>query len=368
MTVRIGIVGAGAITERAFLPGFAEPDSPQAASGFGDWAFNGCLGAQVVMLADLDHDRAVSLARQFGVPQVTTDWRDVIANREVDAVCVTTPNYLHCEMAVAACRAGKHVLVEKPLAGTMREADEMVAAADAAGVVFMVEQVQRFFPIHEVAKQVINAGVIGQVLSMRARFSHAGPEYWSPRGKWFLTKSGAVHGAMFDLGVHKFDLIRFLTGKRVAEVSAFTATLAKEIEVEDHGVAILRFADGALGVVEASWASSPWENSLKLYGTAGNLQIGVESAQPISVEFATPLTYFLNTAAPQGEFDHARYVPFVPKQSLTGGPFRHFVDCIAKGEECLTPGADNRRSLEISLAAFKSQETGQVVRLPLDTG
>jgi predicted dehydrogenase len=364
MTVRIGIIGVGAIAERAFLPGFAEPDSPEAARALPDWNFNGCPDARVVMLASRNLQKVRSVATEFHVPRVSTDWRELVANPDVDAVCVTTPNYLHCEMTAAACRAGKHVLVEKPMALALHEADEMIAEAEKTSVVLMVQQTQRFFPVHEVAKQIVDAGAIGQTLSLRARWSHGGPEYWSPGGKWFFERAKAGSGALFDLGIHKFDLMRFLTGKEAVEVSAFTATLAKEIEVDDYAVAILRFADGALGVVEASWASSPPENSCKLYGTKGNLQVGLDSAYPISVEFDMRPDD-LNPILPPGTWQGARYIPNVPKQSVSGGPFRHFADCIRTGCACIAAGADNRKSLEIMLAAIQSQETGRAARLPI---
>ncbi len=364
MTVRLGVIGAGAIAVSAFLPGFAEPNSQEAAKALPGWNFNGCPDSQVVMLASRNLQKVQSVAAEFHVPRVTTDWRDVVASPDVDAVGITTPNYLHCVMTVAACRAGKHVLVEKPMALDLNEADEMIAEGEKARVVLMVQQTQRFFPVHEVAKQIVESGAIGRVLSLRARWSHAGPEYWSPEGKWFFERAKAGFGALFDLGIHKFDLMRFLTGKEVAEVGAFTATLAKEIEVEDYAVAILRCVDGALGVVEASWASSPLENSIKLYGTQGNLQVGLDCSYPISVEFDARRDD-LTPGLPPGTWQGARYIPDVRRQSVTGGPFRHFVDCIRQGVECIASGADNRKSLEIALAAFKSQETGQVVRLPL---
>lgn len=363
MTLKIGIIGAGAIAERAFLPGFAEPGSREAARALSDWSFDGCPDVQVVMIASRSLERARRVAGVFHVPQVSGDWRDVVSNRDLDAVCVTTPNYLHCEMATAACRAGKHVLVEKPMALSLHEADEMIGAADKAGVVLMVQQSQRFFPVHEVAKQILEAGAIGQVLSVRARWSHGGPENWSPEGRWFFEKDQAGGGALYDLGIHKFDLIRFLTGKEAAEVSAFTATLVKESEVDDYAVAILRFADGALGVVEASWSSSPAENSIKLYGTRGNLQVGLETEHAISAEFDTRVGPPLSMQA--GTWHGSRFLPDVPKQSLSGGPFRHFADCIRKGTKCLAAGSDNRMSLGIMLAAAQSQATGKVVRLPL---
>src|SRR5436190_9374556 len=122
MTVRIGIIGAGAIARFAFLPGFAEPDSDLAARAMPDWFHNGCADAQVVMIASRTRAKADALANEFGVPCVVNDWRELVESPEIDAVCVTTPNDLHHEMTVAACRAGKHVLVEKPLALTSGQA------------------------------------------------------------------------------------------------------------------------------------------------------------------------------------------------------------------------------------------------------
>jgi predicted dehydrogenase len=362
VALRIGIIGIGAIAERAFLPGFSRPDSPEAARALPDWNFNGCADTQVAMLASRNLQRLNRIASEFHVPRLSTDWRELVANPDVDAVCVTTPNHLHCEMTLAACRAGKHVLVEKPMALSLGQADEMVAAAEQGHVVLMVQQSQRFFPVHEVAKQILDAGGIGRVLSLRARWSHGGPEHWSPEGKWFFDKSQAGSGALYDLGIHKFDLMRFLTGKEAVEVSAFMATLAKEGDVDDYAVAIMRFDDGALGVVEASWASSPQENSIKLYGTRGNLQIGLESSIPISVEFdETPNE--LIRGLPPGKWNDNRYTPDVPKDSVLGGPFRHFADCIRLGRPCISSGADNRKSLQIMLAAARSQETRQIVSL-----
>lgn len=362
--LRIGVIGAGAIARYAFLPGFALPDSANALKAMDDWYHNGCPDANVVAIASRTRAKAEELAREFEIPRVYDDWHDLIADPGIDAVCVTTPNDLHHEMTIAACMAGKHVLVEKPLAMNSQQGRAMVEAAERANVVLMVHQNQRFFPVHEVAKQILETGAIGPVLSLRARWSHAGPEYWSPEGAWFFEPERAGHGALFDLGIHKFDLIRYLTGKEAAQISAFTATLDKQIKVEDNGVAILRFADGTLGVVEASWTSPPNENSIRLYGTRGYLQVGSDSAYPISVHFDERLRE--DAQLPSGEWRENVFVPNVPVQSATGGMFRHFVASITTGRANIASGQDNLKSFEMCLAAFASAETGRAVRLPLD--
>lgn len=366
----IGLIGAGAIARYAFLPGFAPPDSELAARALPDWFHNGCPDARVTAIASRTREKAELLAREFGVPRVYDDWRALVADSDLDAVCVTTPNDLHGEMTIAACKAGKHVLVEKPMALNMREAQAMVEAAQRAGVVLMVHQNQRFFPTHEVAKQILDVQdedglpLIGRVLSLRARWSHAGPEYWSPEGKWFFDPARAGHGALFDLGIHKFDLIRFLTGKEVAEVSAFVGTLAKPISVEDNGIALLRFTDGTLGVVEASWTSPPNENSMVLYGTRGSLQIGLDSAYPVSVRLPER-PQGIEDRLPPGKWYDNIFAPEISPASRMGGPFRHFVECIKTGRECIASGEDNLKSFVVCMAAFESAAKGRAVRLPL---
>lgn len=365
MTLNIGILGAGAIAHYAFLPGFAEPDSPAARVAMDDWYHNGCPDTRVIAIASRTRAKADMCAREFNVPRVYDDWRELLHDAEIDAVCVTTPNDLHYEMTVAACRAGKHVFVEKPLALNMEQARDMVDAARENNVLLMVHQNQRFFPVHEIAKQILDAKILGPILSLRARWSHAGPEHWSPEGVWFFDKTRAGHGALFDLGIHKFDLIRFLTNKEAVAVSAFTGTLDKKISVEDNGVAILKFTDHTLGVVEASWTSAPNENSIRLYGTRGYLQVMSDTTYRLTVHFAN--SEIANDAElPEGVWiDDSVFAPHIPALSATGGMFRHFGECIATGRECIASGADNLKSFEMCLAAFESASTLHAITLPL---
>lgn len=365
MTINIGIIGAGAIARHAFLPGFAEPDSVKARMAMPDWFHNGCPDARVVAIASRTRAQADALAQEFDIPRVYDDWRGMVRDDELDAVCVTTPNDLHHAMTVAACRAGKHVLVEKPMALNMTHAREMVDAARENNVLLMVHQNQRFFPVHEIAKQILDSKILGPILSLRARWSHAGPEYWSPEGAWFFDAARAGHGALFDLGIHKFDLIRFLTAKEAAEVSAFTGTLDKKISVEDNGVVILKFTDGTLGVVEASWTSPPNENSIRLYGTRGCLQVLSDCTYSLTIHFAQR-DAALDAQLLAGEWvNETVFAPYIPATSATGGAFRHFAECITTGRECIASGADNLASLEMCLAAFESADKRQFVRLPL---
>jgi len=362
MTVKIGIIGCGAITRRAYLPGFASPGTEEAMKTNPHYYFGGCENGEVIALADIDLNKAESLAEEFKIKYVYQDWKELIANKEINAVCINVPNTLHAEIAIKAAGAGKHVMVEKPMAVTIDEADTMIKAAEENGVFLMVDQTQRFWPLHEVAVDIVQSGLIGRLISVRGKMAHAGPEYWSLGSEWFGQKIIGGHGALFDIGIHKLDFIRYMTGLKITEVAAFTETLVKDIDVEDNAVVIFKFENKALGVLEASWTCNPRENTTFVYGTEGNLYIGKDSEKPIYVEFATAKVG-LSRGIPVGKITNGTYVPEIPECSKYGGPWKHFVDSIIKGEKPTPSGKDGRDSLEVILAAFESSKAGKIIKL-----
>ena len=365
MSVRIGIIGSGAITRRAYLPGFSRPGSPNAAKAHPYFDFGGCEGAEVVALCNPRIERARNLAEEFQIPTVFEDWRELLSRDDIDAVCINTPNAMHAEMTIAAAEAGKHVMVEKPMAASIQEADAMVKAARENRVLLMVDQTQRFWPVHETAQAILRSGAIGRVISVRGKMAHGGPQFWNPQSTWFASSVEGVHGALFDIGIHTLDLMRFLIGEPVKEVAAFTTKFRGEIEVEDNAVAILRFASGATGVLEASWTCNPRESSIYIYGEFGNIRIGHSADEPIFVEYALPDSA-QNREIPAGRLSYGRHVPEIPKRSRLGGPFRHFVESVEKNVQPTPSGEDGRSSLEVVLAAFASARDRSVVELPLE--
>jgi len=362
MTVKIGIIGCGAITRRAYLPGFAAPGTKEARKANPYFFHGGTENGEVIALADIEINNAKSLADEFKVKYIYQDWKKLIANKEIDAVCINTPNTLHAEMAIAAARAGKHVMVEKPMAATMEEADAMIEAAEKNGVFLMIDQTQRFWPVHEVAAVIIQSGLIGRIFSVRGKMGHAGPEYWSPGSDWFGQKKISGHGALFDIGIHKLDFIRYMTGLKITKVAAFTETLGKNIDVEDNAAVIFKFENNTLGILEASWTCNPSENTTFVYGEKGNLRIGMDPEKPIYVEFATAKPA-LSRDIPAGKITNGIYVPKVPERSNLGGPWKHFVDSIIKGEKPTPSGEEGRDSLEVILAAFESATQGKTITL-----
>lgn len=362
--IKIGVVGCGAIARRAHLPGFSPVGSPQAGLAYGGFKYGGNKESVVQAVCDQNRDKAVEAAKIFGVEKIYTDWHELVKNPDIDAISICTPNYLHAPIAIEAAKNGKHVLVEKPMATTMSDAQTMVAAAQSAGVVLMVEQTERFNPVNEIARDVIHQGDLGKIFQVRTRSSHSGPDNWSPGSDWFFNKECAGFGSMADLGIHKLDLIRWLLGEEIVQVAGFTGTLAKpNCEVEDNAVGVLRFKSGAMGVLESSWTTSPGEGSTSIYGSEGNIKMGAVADVPMAIEFSPKREVGFSLSLPSGRIEKCRLVPNIPAASRSGGPFNHFVDCIKTGAAPISSGSDNLKSLEVILAILESSATGKVINL-----
>jgi predicted dehydrogenase len=263
--IHVGVAGCGKIAQVRHLPEYQ--DHP---------------GVRISGLFDINPERARALAEQYGAKAYET-YEALLADPEIDAVSVCTTNATHADMAVAALKAGKHVLCEKPMATSLEDCERMVQAARENGRVLMIGQNQRLAAAHVKARELIEQGAIGRLLTFTTAFRHGGPETWTidpGSNTWFFDKARAVMGAMADLGIHKTDLIQFLTGQKVVEVQALLTTLDKKysdgslIGVDDNAICIYRLSGGALGTMTASWTDYCGEdNSTVLFGTEGVLRV-----------------------------------------------------------------------------------------------
>jgi len=376
MKIKIGIIGCGAIVQRAYLPGFSEPSSSLAKRAMQGHSHNGCANSQVAAIADVNETLATQLATQYGIHKVFADWHQIITEPEIDAVCVATPNFLHAEMVIAALKAGKHVLVEKPMAISWQDVKEMVRIAKEKNLVLMVNHSFRYNPVYEKAREVIQSGLLGEIYSIRGRFSYAGPEHWTgSKTTWFLDRKMAGGGALFDAGIHAVDLIRFLINKPVVQVGSLLGTLEKKIEAEDNSVTVMKFENGSLGTLEASWTTRPGEIVTSVYGSEGNMLVDMgegsaslsgQASPPLSVLFAPPATTYMNMNMPKGQLRIPVYIPEIEESSKVGGPYRHFVDCIQNGKEPLSSGRDAMSSMEVLFASYLSNESNKLIKLPLE--
>jgi predicted dehydrogenase len=326
--IRVGIIGSGDIAQ-AHYKGYV------------------AAGAKVVAVCDTDIDRLAARQHDWDVSTGYTDAADLLADNSIDAVSICTPNSSHHPITMAAAKKGKHILCEKPVSLDIAQGEEMVAACETAGVVFQVGHHMRSWAAATKAKELIDSGAIGRVCEIRLRQSHdwGGGE---PRGV-FGSKAHSGGGTLLDNGCHLFDLARYLGGE-VNQVYARIATLKYEVEVEDTAVANLDFASGAIGLVEAAWTATGFQEAFWVYGTEGS----VECDNLVS---ADTLVHRFRIANTKSWSD-----PSVARYELTA-PVAHtqhvanFLAAIEGKREVICTGRDGIEAVRLVLACYKSAET-----------
>ncbi|MCL6596261.1 MAG: Gfo/Idh/MocA family oxidoreductase [Firmicutes bacterium] len=255
--VRVALVGCGTVALRQHLPGFRALGRDR---------------VDVVAFASRSRVSAQAAAKAWGGGAAMERWEEAIARPDVDAVDICTPNRLHAEIAVAAARAGKHVLVEKPMALTLEEADAMIEAAAEAGVVLATAHVGRYLPAVRAAAGAVAAGRVGRVHTVEVHYAHGGPRTWAPEADWFFDPGEAGGGALIDLGVHGMDTVRAVSGQGIAEVACRTGEVREGVEYDAN--ALCRLEGGGTAWVKASWAA-PYgsDRHLAVWGEGGQLVV-----------------------------------------------------------------------------------------------
>ena len=329
MTVRVAVVGCGAVAQRVHLPGLRS------------------AGAEVVAFASRSRSSSEEAARQWGGGEVLDDWRAVLKHPGVDALDVCTPNANHAEIALAAAAAGKHVLVEKPMAMTVEEADRMAEAARRSRVVLMPAHNARFRRPFVAMREAVATGDIGRVVAFRCAWGHAGPQEWAPTADWFRDPARSGGGALIDLGVHAADVLRAVLDDEPVAVSALlwpdpAPADAGDGRVEELAQLVVRFSEGALGTLQASWAvSTGADHQLTVQGTTGTLHL----------DTTTP-----PTLVPAGGGDPHR----LPLPERGRGMFEAFVAAIEQGTQPAVTAADGRAAVAVVAAAYRSAASGRV--------
>ena len=211
--VNVGIIGCGRITEYRHAPEYLENEN-----------------VRLLGFVDTKPGQAQLMADKFGGKDYGSI-DQMLADAQIDAVSVCVANTFHAEVTLAALRAGKHVLLEKPMAATLEACRTIAKQARTSNKIVMLGHNQRFAPAHIKAKELIAQGLIGRPLSFRTTFGHSGPEVWTHNpNSWFIHRDSAAFGVLGDLGIHKTDLIHFLLNEPIVEVSAQLSTLDKRYE------------------------------------------------------------------------------------------------------------------------------------------
>lgn len=249
MSLGVGIVGCGLIGRKR-------------ASALGP--------ARLVACADLDRSRADALARQAPGASGGTDWRDVTAHPDVDLVIVATTNEMLAPVSIAALRAGKHVLVEKPAARSVAELDDVIGAARASGRLVRVGFNHRYHPALRKAREIVDGGALGPLMFIRGRYGHGGRVGYECEWRADPARSGG--GELIDQGVHLIDLAGWLLGP-FSQVDGFAATYFWNMPVDDNAFMTLRTPDGRTAFLHVS--CTEWKNlfSMEVYGRDGKLAL-----------------------------------------------------------------------------------------------
>ena len=344
--IKIGILGCGKIAQVRHIPEYAaNPD------------------CQLVGFYNPTKSRAEDMAAKYGGLAYDTA-EELLANPEIDAVSVCAANYAHAALSIQALKAGKHVLCEKPMATTLADCEAMVAAAKANGRRLLIDQNQRIAPAHRRAKQLLDSGALGRVITFRSVFGHKGPEMWSidkSANTWFFKKNAAAFGSMADLGIHKIDLMRYLVGGRIVSVYSDMAVLDKKfsdgtpIEVDDNSVEVFRFDNGAMGTVTTSWTHYGEEcNSSVLYCEKGILKLYDDPDYSLKIVYADGRHEDLALDRLQTNDD---------AQQASSGVIDLFVDAVERDVPSVLDAEDVLESMRVVFACLRSAEEGKKILL-----
>jgi UDP-N-acetyl-2-amino-2-deoxyglucuronate dehydrogenase len=316
-------------------------------------------GARLMAVCDIQKDRADLFGAKYDVASFQSI-DEMLARKDIDVVSILTPSGMHAEHAITVAQARKHVVVEKPMALTLSDANAMIDACDANGVrLFVVKQNRFNVPVVK-AREALEAGRFGQLVlgTVRVRWcrdqSYYDHDSW--RGTW--AQDG---GVLSNQASHHVDMLSWFMGD-VESVHARGITALAKIEAEDTAVATIKFRNGALGIVEATSATRPkdMEGSLSVLGSGGSVEIAGFSVNKIRTwQFTEPSAsdsdmmekYSVNPPNVYG-FGHQAY-------------YEHVVDCFANGTLPLVDGHQGRQSLELIMALYESIASGREVQLPL---
>jgi len=315
--------------------------------------------ARVVGVWGRDPSSTKEFASKRGI-KAYASLEEVLKDKEVQIVDVCTPSHTHADFSIRALDAGKHVFVEKPMALSLREADDMIDAVDRSGRKLMVAHVLRFFSDYMRMKEMVDAGAIGDITMGRA-FRGGQLPPWTL--SWFkdMKKSG---GVVLDLSIHDIDFLIWSFNQPVTRVFAKVERLThRDMTAHDYTLINMRFAGGGIAFVEGSFAlprQFPFTMKMELDGAKGMLQLDNQTPTPAKLFTADTSKGF----APET----LHWKPTLHPLPLD--PFyreiKHFVDCIVQDKRPLTDAQESRKCLEVCIAALRSAKEGAPVKLPLE--
>jgi predicted dehydrogenase len=333
----------------------------------GEYLKKGIQNLELIAVSDEREKYAKLFAKQYEAKAWYTNYEDLLNRPDIDAIIITAYTTSHSEIAVAAAERGKHILCDKPIEATLEKADKMVKAARKAGVKFMMLYPLRFIPAYVKAKELITQGVIGKPVSafhsIRVPLSYVREAPDATQPGWYVNPAMSGGGAFIDHGIHYADSLRWFLESDVDTVVAKIANLTyKDIKVEDYGIALLTFKNGAIATIESTWHTSDWYGPLSspelciVTGTEGELVLHYQKSPQLEVagriEPLKGRIYFDWGGEERYEISYKRIL-------------EHFANCIIEDKEPKVTGEDGKIALEICLAAYESAKRKEFIKLPL---
>jgi predicted dehydrogenase len=319
--------------------------------------------AEIVGVFTRKADRAEAFAKKHHIARWFSELDQAIVESGCDVVDICLPNFLHHRAVLSAARAGKHVIIEKPLALNLEEADEMIAACRGANRKLMYAEELCFAPKYERVRRLVNEGAVGKIFQMRQCEKHSGPH-----SDWFYDVDQSGGGALMDMGCHGIAWFRWMLGGRPKILSVYAHMQGgliheKRTRAEVNSLCVVEFESGAIGVAENSWAKhGGMDDRVEVYGDAGVVYADLFLGNSALTYSDKGYGYAMEKA---GSTKGWTFTIF--EEAFNQGypqELKHFIECVREEKQPFVTGEDGRAVLEVMNAAYHSARTGQKVRLP----
>jgi len=340
--IKVGIIGSGFIAEHhchsySLLP-----------------------NVEIIGISSLQNEEAIRLMKKYNIPGKPFNKYEDLLKCDCEVISACVPNFLHKEITISILSSGKHAFVEKPLARTVIEGEEMLDVEKSSNRRIFYCENNMYAPTFTKVKQVIEEGALGDIYMGRGKEQHSGPH-----SAWFYKQKESGGGALLDLGIHDIACLNWYLNCDVKEVFCQTKTISKDrgkfgtCEVEDNAVGILYFENGAQVVIEESWnAPGGYDMRFELYGTEGQIKVAPTFSNLISVYSEIGYGYAVEKAGTTKGWTFP-----VPNETWSFGypqEIAHFVDCIIHKKEPLTDGTFGQKILNIVETMYKSAKTKKI--------
>lgn len=334
----VGVIGSGAIAKKRHICELTEN-----------------LNVERIVLAAIEEKQANLLADKYPISQLfigDQSYKDLASNDEVDAVIVCTPHVFHAEQAIYCMQKGKHVLVEKPMATRLQDAQDMVDAADANKVILMVGHHRRFQNCYRLGKEILDSGILGHPRTARALLKQPGPIEWAPGSTWFFDEPEKGGGVLLDLGIHMADIVFWLLDSEPERCYSTVNDLSTYYESAQSEITL---TNGVNVYIDVSWGTFKVEKGVKIYCEKGILTIDEYANSPVSVTLWSPL---------KGDADFS-----VQKHSLNMeqepnfGVVNYFVESVLEKRNLKKSTKYSFDALKVVLASWDSCVNKNVIEL-----